>query len=135
MSEDKNEKLPKFDGTGYTLWKRRMVLVFAHHELLDVVEMDSLTINPTADFLKKDYPAKYLYQACVSDEVFEEICDCEYATEMHTALDEKYNIQSVAETGPVANGTPKGILKVRRDFCRLLPTSQGNTTNFEGLRL
>jgi hypothetical protein len=40
--------------------------------------------------------AKYLYQACVSDEVFEEICDCEYATEMHTALDEKYNVQSVA---------------------------------------
>jgi hypothetical protein len=74
MSEDKNEKLPKFDGTGYTLWKRRMELVFAHHEFLDVVEMDPLTINPTAAFLKKDYRAKYLYQACVSDKVFEEIC-------------------------------------------------------------
>jgi hypothetical protein len=70
MSEDKNEKLPKFDGTGYTLWKRRMDLVFAHHELLDVVEMDPLTINPTAAFLKKDYRAKYLHQACVSDELF-----------------------------------------------------------------
>jgi hypothetical protein len=46
MSEEKNEKLPKFDGTGYTLWKRRMDLVLAHHELLDVVEMDPLTINP-----------------------------------------------------------------------------------------
>jgi hypothetical protein len=53
MSEDKNEKLPKFDGTGYTLWKRRMDLVFVHHELLDVVEMDPLTINPTAAFLKR----------------------------------------------------------------------------------
>jgi hypothetical protein len=96
MSEDKNEKLPKFDGTGYTLWKRRMDLVFVHHELLDVVEMEPLTINPTAAFLKKDYRAKYFYQACVSDKVFEEICDCEYATEMHTALDDKYNVQSVA---------------------------------------
>jgi hypothetical protein len=96
MSEDKNEKLLKFDGTGYTLWKRRMDLVFAHHELLDVVEMDPLTINPTAAFVKEDYRAKYLYQACVSDEVFEEICDCEYVTEMHTALDKKYNVQSVA---------------------------------------
>jgi hypothetical protein len=32
-----------------------MDLVFVHHELLDVVEMDPLTINPTAAFLKKDY--------------------------------------------------------------------------------
>jgi hypothetical protein len=47
MSEDKNERLPKFEGTGYTLWKRRMDLVFAHHELLYVVEMDPVTINPT----------------------------------------------------------------------------------------
>jgi hypothetical protein len=96
MSEDKNEKLPKFDVTGYTLWKRRMDLVFAHHELLDVVEMDPLTNNPTAAFLKKDHRAKYFYQASVSDEVFEEICDCKYATEMYTALDDKYNVQSVA---------------------------------------
>jgi hypothetical protein len=96
MSGDKNEKLPKFDGTGYTVWKRRMDLVFAHHELLDVVEMDPLTINSTAAFMKKDYRAKYFYQACVSDELFEEICDCKYLTEMHAALDEKYHVQSVA---------------------------------------
>jgi hypothetical protein len=49
---------------------------------LDVVEMDPLTINPTAAFLKKDHQVKYFYQASVLDEVFEELCDCEYATEM-----------------------------------------------------
>jgi hypothetical protein len=37
-----------------------MDLVFAHHELLDVVEMDHLTINPTAAFLKKDHRVKLL---------------------------------------------------------------------------
>jgi hypothetical protein len=95
MSEEKNEKLPKFDGTGYTLWKGKMDLVCSHLDLLDIVEIDPLTINPTPAFMKKDHQAKYLYQACVSDEVFEEICDCEYATKMHTALDEKYNVQSI----------------------------------------
>jgi hypothetical protein len=64
--------------------------------MLDDVEMDPLTINPTAAFLKKDHRAKYFYQASVSDEVFDEICECEYATEMNTALDDKYNVQSVA---------------------------------------
>jgi hypothetical protein len=37
-----------------------MDLVFVHHELLDVVEMDHLTINPTAAFLKKDHRVKLL---------------------------------------------------------------------------
>jgi rRNA maturation endonuclease Nob1 len=73
-----------------------MDLVFAHHELLDVIEMDPLTINPTAAFLKKDHQVKYFYQESVLDEVFEEICNCEYATKMHAAFDDKYNVQSVA---------------------------------------
>jgi hypothetical protein len=48
---------------------------FAHHDLLDIVELDPLTINPTPAFLKKDHQAKYFYQVCISEEVFEEICD------------------------------------------------------------
>jgi hypothetical protein len=116
MSEDKNEKLPKFAGKGYTLWKRRMDLVFAHHELLDVVEIDPLTINPTASFVKKDYRAKYLYQACVSDEVFEEICDCEYATKMHTALDKKYNVKVLRDRSSCKWNS-------KRSTKRLLPTT------------
>jgi hypothetical protein len=93
-----------------------MDLVFAHHELLDVVEIDPLTINPTAAFLKKDYRAKYLYQACVSDEVFEEICDCEYATKMHTALDEKYNIQYVARQVQLQMELQKVYRKYKETF-------------------
>jgi hypothetical protein len=59
---------------------------------------------------------KYFYQACVSDEVFEEICDCEYETVMHTALKDKYNVQSVARQVQLQMELQKAYRKYEEAF-------------------
>jgi hypothetical protein len=66
-----------------------------------------------------------LYQACVSDEVFEEICDCEYATKMHTALDKKYNVQSVVRQVQLQMELQKVYIKYEETFADYYRRARG----------
>jgi rRNA maturation endonuclease Nob1 len=59
------------------------------------------------------------------DKVFEEICDCEYATEMHTALEDKYNVQSVARQVQLQMELQKVYRKYKETFANYYRRARG----------